>query len=93
MIHTIICLTKWHMRVIVGLGLFTGSREARAVPCSAPSSPTSPNEGPQLARQAHRGSKCNRLAVVIVSLHVETKPFSLVVDSLLARTVYWCLCL
>ncbi|KAJ8950393.1 hypothetical protein NQ314_007933, partial [Rhamnusium bicolor] len=35
-----------------------GSRESRAGPCSAPSSPTSPDGEQQLTRHSHRGSKC-----------------------------------
>ncbi|XP_044256847.1 F-BAR domain only protein 2 isoform X1 [Tribolium madens] len=34
-----------------------GSRESRAGPCSAPSSPTSPEGDQQLTRHSHRGSK------------------------------------
>ncbi|XP_018569463.1 F-BAR domain only protein 2 isoform X1 [Anoplophora glabripennis] len=34
-----------------------GTRESRAGPCSAPSSPTSPEGEQQLTRQSHRGSK------------------------------------
>nr|XP_023027970.1 F-BAR domain only protein 2-like [Leptinotarsa decemlineata] len=35
-----------------------GSRESRAGPCSAPSSPTSPEGEQQLTRHSNRGSKC-----------------------------------
>lgn len=39
--------------------VFSGSRESRAGPCSAPSSPTSPEGEQQLTRHSNRGSKCN----------------------------------
>lgn len=39
--------------------VISGSRESRAGPCSAPSSPTSPDGDQQLTRHSNRGSKCN----------------------------------
>lgn len=47
--------------LVLGCFIFTGSREGRAGPCSAPSSPTNPGEGQQISRNSHRGSKCNEL--------------------------------
>ncbi|KAK9723185.1 Fes/CIP4, and EFC/F-BAR homology domain [Popillia japonica] len=53
--------TKQSRRTTSLLNLFMsnsqGSREGRAGPCSAPSSPTSSADGQQIVRNAHRGSK------------------------------------
>lgn len=50
----------------LGFGIFfAGSREGRAGPCSAPSSPTSSADGQQIVRNAHRGSKCNSFLSVL----------------------------
>ncbi|CAH0562722.1 unnamed protein product [Brassicogethes aeneus] len=45
-----------------------GSRESRAGPCSAPSSPTSPDAEQQLTRHSNRGSKCNFFSSFSLSL-------------------------